>query len=183
MKKNTSDKWSEAAKKMWDALHSAVIKMDEEGVNQVDIAKKIGVSPPTITAWKKNERGSGSISVADMPRYLESIGLNFMDFMPKELFPQTDGHTGQLAAEIAALKKTLAEREERLSESRAHLTTSQELAAIRKERIDVLEEKFEQCNVTIEQCRQRIAELEKTVSHLPQCTVIQNSGCGGSNAG
>ena len=89
MNTTTENKWDEAGEKAWQAIFSSVkaMRFGPDGKKMMTleaIAKKVGAgNKSTIAGWLKEDRGGKDIAFPDMFRYLENLGFDIYDFIPR----------------------------------------------------------------------------------------------------
>lgn len=77
------DKWDESAAKAWAAILTKVRALDDGGETLEGIARLLGIkNRGSISLWLSGGRKAENTSFPNMLRYLERLGLDYMDFLP-----------------------------------------------------------------------------------------------------
>ena len=79
------DKWDIAATKAWAAILEKVRSLNEKGETLEAIAKRLGMkNRGSISLWMSGDRKAENTPFPKMLRYLDSLGLNFSDYLPED---------------------------------------------------------------------------------------------------
>ena len=85
--KTGGDIWDMAAQKAWDAVLAKSRQLSREGKTLEEIAAFVGASNrSTIAGWLSGNRGGPRVAFPDMLRYMHTLGLNLVDFLPQKEF-------------------------------------------------------------------------------------------------
>ena len=85
--KSGGDIWDMAAQKAWDAVLAKSRQLSREGKTLEEIAAFVGASNrSTIAGWLSGNRGGPRVAFPDMLRYMHTLGLNLVDFLPQKEF-------------------------------------------------------------------------------------------------
>ena len=76
--------YEESAQRAWDAILGKVKELEASGMKRAEISRLLGhTGRSAVTNWLKESSTSRNASFPDMLRYIDVLGLDIQDYLPK----------------------------------------------------------------------------------------------------
>lgn len=76
--------YEESAQRAWDAILDKVKELEASGMKRAEISRLLGhTGRSAVTNWLKESSTSRNASFPDMLRYIDVLGLDIQDYLPK----------------------------------------------------------------------------------------------------
>ena len=76
--------YEESAQRAWDAILGKVKELEASGMKRAEISRLLGhTGRSAVTNWLKEASTSRNASFPDMLRYIDVLGLDIQDYLPK----------------------------------------------------------------------------------------------------